>query len=114
MAAMMFGQQIAASVVEEKQSRLVEIIATAIPLRQLLAGKVVGNATIALAQVVLFAGSASSRCRSPTVDAAAGAVDGRLWFVLFFAVGFFALACLYAVAGRSPRAPRTSSRRPRR
>ncbi|MEO6997268.1 MAG: ABC transporter permease, partial [Terracoccus sp.] len=33
MAAILFGQQIAASVVEEKQSRLVEIIATAIPLR---------------------------------------------------------------------------------
>src|SRR6478736_4782350 len=55
MAAMMFGQQIAASVVEEKQSRLVEILASAIPLRQLLAGKILGNSVIALGQVVLFA-----------------------------------------------------------
>ena len=39
MAAMMFGIQIATSVVEEKQSRLVEIIATAIPLRHLLAAR---------------------------------------------------------------------------
>src|SRR6478735_6107246 len=95
MGAMMFGQQIAASVVEEKQSRLVEIIATAIPLRALLAGKVVGNATIALAQVVLFAGvglvAISFTEWSSLLPALSTAV---LWFVLFFA-----LACLFAVAG---------------
>ena len=100
MSALMFGQQIAASVVEEKQSRLVEIIATAIPLRALLAGKVVGNATIALAQVVLFAGvglvAVSFTDWSSLLPALSTAV---LWFVLFFAVGFFALACLFAVAG---------------
>ena len=43
MAALMFGMGIAQSVVEEKQSRVVEILATAIPIRQLLIGKVVGN-----------------------------------------------------------------------
>ena len=96
----MFGQQIAASVVEEKQSRLVEIIATAIPLRHLLAGKVVGNSVIALGQVVLFAGvglvavsfTDGRRCSRPCRRRSCGSS-------LFFAVGFFALACLYAVAG---------------
>ncbi|WP_020142420.1 ABC transporter permease [Terracoccus sp. 273MFTsu3.1] len=100
MGALMFGQQIAASVVEEKQSRLVEIIATAIPLRALLAGKVVGNAVIAMAQVVLFAGvglvAVSFTEWSSLLPALSTAV---VWFVLFFAVGFFALACLFAVAG---------------
>ncbi|WP_374970723.1 ABC transporter permease [Terrabacter sp. BE26] len=100
MAAMMFGQQIAASVVEEKQSRIVEIIATAIPLRQLLAGKVVGNSAIALAQVVVFSGvgllAVSFTDSSTLLPSLSGAV---VWFVLFFAVGFFALACLFAVAG---------------
>ncbi|GAA2480574.1 ABC transporter permease [Terrabacter carboxydivorans] len=100
MAAMMFGQQIAASVVEEKQSRLVEILATAIPLRQLLAGKIVGNSVIALGQVVLFAAvglvAVSFTEASTLLPTLSTAV---VWFVLFFAVGFFALACLYAVAG---------------
>lgn len=100
MAAMMFGQQIAASVVEEKQSRLVEILATAIPLRQLLAGKILGNSVIALGQVVLFAGvglvAVSFTDLSTLLPSLSTAV---VWFVLFFAVGFFALACLYAVAG---------------
>lgn len=100
MGALMFGQQIAASVVEEKQSRLVEIIATAIPLRALLAGKVVGNSVIAMGQVVLFAGvglvAVSLTEWSSLLPALSTAV---VWFVLFFAVGFFALACLFAVAG---------------
>ena len=100
MAAMMFGQQIAASVVEEKQSRLVEIIATAIPLRQLLAGKVVGNSAIALGQVMLFASvglvAVSFTQWSGMLPVLSTAV---VWFVLFFTVGFFALACLFAVAG---------------
>jgi len=100
MAAMMFGQQIAASVVEEKQSRIVEIIATAIPLRQLLAGKVVGNSLLALAQVIVFSAvglvAASFTDASTLLPSLSGAV---VWFVVFFAVGFFALACLFAVAG---------------
>src|SRR6478672_11761318 len=106
MAAMMFGQQIAASVVEEKQSRLVEILASAIPLRQLLAGKILGNSVIALGQVVLFAAvglvAVSFTDASTLLPTLSTAV---VWFVLFFAVGFFALACLYAVAGA--RASRT-------
>ena len=100
MAAMMFGQQIAASVVEEKQSRLVEIIATAIPLRHLLAGKVGGNSVIALGQVVLFAAvglvAVSFSEWSTLLPALSTAV---VWFVLYFIVGFFALACLFAVGG---------------
>ena len=100
LAAMMFGQQIAASVVEEKESRLVEIIATAIPLRQLLAGKVVGNSIIALGQVLLFAAvglvALSFTQWAGLLPSLSTAV---VWFVLFFTVGFFALACIFAVAG---------------
>ncbi|CAM3966145.1 ABC transporter permease [Smaragdicoccus niigatensis] len=100
MAAMMFGIQIAQSVVEEKQSRLVEIIATAIPLRHLLSGKVVGNAVLALAQVVLY--SATGLVALSFTDLS-GLLPGLswavAWFIAFFAIGFLALACLYAVAG---------------
>ena len=54
MAAILFGYAIANSVVEEKQSRIVEILAAAIPLRQLLVGKVVGATALALGQMVIF------------------------------------------------------------
>ena len=42
-AATTFGATIAQSVVEEKQTRVVEILMSAIPVRALLAGKVLGN-----------------------------------------------------------------------
>ncbi|GAB3158452.1 ABC transporter permease [Myceligenerans halotolerans] len=94
------GQMIAASVVEEKQSRLVEIIASAVPLRHVLAGKVLGNSAIALAQNVLFAsvglvGLALTDFKAavPTMTASLG------WFVVFFTVGFVAVASLYAMGG---------------
>jgi len=98
--AVMFGQMIASSVIEEKQSRLVEIIATAIPLRQLLAGKVIGNSIIALAQLVLFTAVGLVAVSLSEYSHMLGALSGATgWFIAFFTVGFVALACLFAVGG---------------
>ena len=55
LSAITFGQMIAQSVVEEKQTRVVEILMSAIPVRALLAGKVVGNSLMAFGQVVVIA-----------------------------------------------------------
>lgn len=100
MSAIGSGQMIAASVVEEKQSRLVEIIASAVPLRQVLAGKVFGNSVIALAQNVLFAVVGLVGLALSDLNAAVPAMTASLgWFVLFFTVGFVAVASLYAMAG---------------
>ena len=100
LAAILFGYSIANSVVEEKQSRIVEILAAAIPLRQLLVGKVVGATVLALGQMVLFVaigliGLTFTDYTSmlPVIAGAAG------WYLLLFVIGFVALACLFAVAG---------------
>jgi ABC-2 type transport system permease protein len=99
-ASIMFGMTIATSVVEEKQSRVVEILASAVPLRQLLAGKVLGNAVLALAQMVLFVGvglvGMAFTSYAPQVGLVAASAG---WFLVFFVAGFAALACLWAVAG---------------
>ncbi|ANC32225.1 ABC transporter permease [Isoptericola dokdonensis] len=94
------GSMIAGSVVEEKQSRLVEIIATAVPLRQLLVGKILGNSVIALAQNLLFAGVGLIAIAVSPLSLALPALSTSLiWFVVFFTVGFLALAALFAVSG---------------
>jgi ABC-2 type transport system permease protein len=100
LAALLFGMQLATSVIEEKQSRIVEIIAAAIPLRQLLTGKIIGNTVLALLQVLVYVavglvGTAFTPYKS-FVPQITGPV---VWFVLFFVAGFAALACLWAVAG---------------
>ncbi|HVD64036.1 MAG TPA: ABC transporter permease, partial [Lapillicoccus sp.] len=99
-ASIMFGMTIATSVVEEKQSRVVEILVSAVPLRQLLAGKVLGNVLLALAQMVLFVGVGLVGMAFTSYAAQIGLVAASAaWFLVFFVAGFAALACLWAVAG---------------
>ncbi|MFE3542432.1 ABC transporter permease [Nocardia sp. NPDC059177] len=100
LASVLFGMSIAQSVVEEKQNRIVEILASAMPLRQLLIGKVVGNTVLAFAQLALFVGAGLlglvATDRADQLGQIAGAAG---WFIVFFVVGFIALASLWAVAG---------------
>lgn len=99
-AALMFGMQIANSVVEEKQSRIVEIIATSIPVRHLLAGKVMGNTVLAILQIVLYVGVGLIGLSFTPYSSFLPALGAPVaWFLVFFAAGFIALACLWAVAG---------------
>ncbi|NKY35358.1 ABC transporter permease [Nocardia speluncae] len=99
-ASILFGMSIAQSVVEEKQNRIVEILASAIPLRQLLIGKIIGNTLMAFGQLVLFAGAGLAGLavmgNTEYITQIAGAAG---WFIVFFVVGFLALASLWAVAG---------------
>ncbi len=99
-ASLMFGMAIATSVVEEKQSRIVEILATAIPIRELLVGKVLGNTVLALGQMVLFVGVALVGLRFTAYGSFLPQLAGpSAWFLVFFLFGFVALACVWAVCG---------------
>ena len=53
--ALTFGSMISQSVVEEKQTRIVEILMATVPVKALLAGKIVGNSLLAFAQITLVA-----------------------------------------------------------
>lgn len=100
MVAMTYGMQIAQSVVTEKESRIVEILASAVPIRHLLIGKVIGNSIMALGQMMLIVATAlvgMSFTGMRSMIAVVAPVTG--WFTLFFLVGFAALACLWAAAG---------------
>ena len=100
MASLLFGMQIASSVVEEKQSRLVEILAAAIPVRQLLLGKVLGNTLLALVQLVLIVAVGLIGLTFTEYDVALpGLAAGIAWYIPFFVLGFLALACIWAAAG---------------
>ncbi len=99
MIAITYGQQIAVSVIEEKQSRVVEILLAAIPAKAMMAGKVIGNSAMALLQVALIAGVLLLGMQ---INDAVLPLDGLgapiLWFVLLFAIGFVMIASLYAAA----------------
>ena len=100
MASLLFGIQLANSVVEEKQSRIVEIIATSIPVRQLLIGKVAGNSVLAVLQMLLYAGVGLAGLAVTPYAGLVPSLSGPVvWFLVFFVAGFVALAALWAVAG---------------
>ena len=100
MVALTLGMQIAMSVTQEKESRVVEILAAAVPIRQLLWGKVVGNTVLAVGQIVAMVAVglvtlvATGQSRVLEIVSAP-----MLWYVVFFVLGFVSLACLWAVAG---------------
>ncbi|WP_433075087.1 ABC transporter permease [Dactylosporangium sp. CA-052675] len=96
-----FGIQIAQSVVEEKQTRMVEILVAAVPVRALLIGKVAAGGILALAQVALIAvvsivGSQFSDDAGNLLPLLAPAMS---WFIPFFVLGFIMLSALWAAVG---------------
>ncbi|WP_150307565.1 ABC transporter permease [Planctomonas psychrotolerans] len=97
LSAMTFGATIAQSVVEEKQTRVVEILMSTISVRTLLAGKVIGNSLLAFGQIALIAIIASVGLLVTEQTALLALVGPAvLWFVVFFLFGFVLLASLFA------------------
>jgi ABC-2 type transport system permease protein len=99
-AALGFGITLAMSVVEEKASRIVEIITTKIPVRHLLGGKIAGNTVLAFGQMALYVAiGLIGLSFTPYSSFLSSAAGPAAWFLVFFIVGFLVLACLFAVAG---------------
>ena len=97
---MIFGLQIAQSVTQEKESRVVEILAAAVPIRALLWGKIAGNTALALGQVLLVVAAGVGTGLVMGETAFLGDVGWSLvWFLVLFLLGFIAMATLWAVAG---------------
>jgi ABC-2 type transport system permease protein len=97
MSALTFGTTIAQSVVEEKQTRIVEILLSTVSARALLTGKVVGNSVLAFGQIIAIAVLAILGLVLTGERVLLGGLGSSvIWFVVFFAVGFVMLAALFA------------------
>ncbi|MEV2240879.1 ABC transporter permease [Micromonospora sp. NPDC049891] len=95
-----FGVQIAQSIIEEKQTRIVEILVAAVPVRALLAGKMLAGTILALGQIALVAVVAVAGMAfgdNGTLLSLLGPAIG--WFVPFFLLGFVLIASMWAAAG---------------
>jgi ABC-2 type transport system permease protein len=95
-----YGIWVASGVVEEKSSRVIEVLLATIRPRELLAGKVIGLGLLGLAQLlvisVLGLGVARAAGKVPLDgDVLAAAGFGLIWFLLGY--GFY--ACAFACAG---------------
>lgn len=95
----MFGQFVAQGVVEEKASRVVELLLATMKPWQLLAGKILGLGVLGLAQIVLIGvisvgGALAFDLVTVPGDLISTVVSVILWFVL----GYAFYAAVFAVA----------------
>jgi len=99
MVVMVFGQTIAQNTIVEKQTRVVEVLLSAVPARVLMAGKVLGNSVLALGQAAAMALVALLALRITGQDHVISLVGAPIgWFVVFFVVGFVLFAAMFAAA----------------
>lgn len=98
MAVMTAGQQLVTSTIEEKSSRVVELLLAAVSPTQLMAGKVLGQLGVGSLMLGLYAGLGLVSLAS---FAALGLIDPwvLLLFLVFFLIAFVTLASLMAAIG---------------
>jgi ABC-2 type transport system permease protein len=96
----LFGAMVLSGVLEEKASRVVEVLLARIPARALLAGKIAGIGLLGLAQIgvtALAALVAVSTVHSIHAPAVRGAV--LAWAVVWFVLGYALYATVYGALG---------------
>jgi ABC-2 type transport system permease protein len=87
-------------VVEEKSSRVVELLLSRLRPQELLAGKVLGIGMVGLAQFAVVAGSALAALALSHDTVAPMTTPGTIgWTVFWFVLGYGFYAVLYATAG---------------
>lgn len=92
-----YGFWVALGVVEEKSSRVVELLLSTVRPWQLLAGKVLGIGLLALGQLVLTAAvGIGAAVGSGAVDVPAGLLGVAGQVIVWFLLGFAFYACLFA------------------
>jgi len=113
MSIVIYGQTIMSGVLEEKTTRVAEVVMSSVPTDTLLAGKVIGVGAVGLTQQIIWIattyvllklrepimakfGAPTISFSLPDISLAAGVL-----FLLFFLLGFIFYSSLYAAVGSS-------------
>jgi ABC-2 type transport system permease protein len=102
---LVYGFAVMRSIIEEKTSRILEVLLSSVTAKQLLAGKIIGVGAVGLTQVIiwLLLGAAFSL---PGLIASSSIMSnvhipmaGVAAFGIFFILGYFLYATMYAALG---------------
>jgi ABC-2 type transport system permease protein len=95
----LFAQFVAQGVVEEKSSRVVELLLATMRPWQLLAGKILGLGVLGLGQIAVIAAIGIGGALAFDVVELPGELVGTvLWLLFWFVLGYALFASLFAVA----------------
>jgi ABC-2 type transport system permease protein len=95
-----YGYWVASGVVEEKSSRIIEVLLATIRPSQLLRGKILGIGALGLCQLIAIAITGIAvAVATGVLNFPAGAALAAVYVVIWFLLGFSFYASLFAVAG---------------
>lgn len=110
MALIMYGNMVASGVAEEKSSRIMEVMVSTVKPVELMFGKIIGVGALGLVQFVIWISTGLLMAfmgRTGLMGVMFGMteplralpLDSILWFGLFFVLGYFFYASIFAAAG---------------
>jgi len=106
MTVLFYGLFMMRGVIEEKQSRIVEIVVSSVKPFEMMMGKLIGIGLVALTQIGIWVTSVALLSTiGLSIFAARGVslphipMSMLIFFVLFFVLGYFLFATLYAIVG---------------
>jgi ABC-2 type transport system permease protein len=106
MTTLIYGLFVMRGVIEEKQSRIVEVIVSSVKPMQMMLGKVIGIGLMGLTQIGIWAltlvvisvfGVSFFAARGIPIPSIS--INVVIYFVVFFLLGYFLYATLYALVG---------------
>ena len=102
----MYGMSVMRSVLDEKSSRVMEVLLSSIKAKELMAGKLLGVGAVGLTQVAIWAafilllGSSGGALSSPDVrEMLSGQPLLVIFLPIFFVLGFMLYSSMYAALG---------------
>ena len=102
---LVYGFAVMRSIIEEKNSRILEVLLSSVTARQLLAGKIIGVGAVGLTQIIIWLaiggafslpGLMASRSMMSNIHIPMAGVAA---FGVFFILGYFLYATMYAALG---------------
>ena len=102
---LIYGMSVMRSIIEEKNSRILEVLLSSVTAKELLAGKILGVGAVGLTQILIWLvigalfstpGMVAAQAYLSNVHIAVSAIA---WFGVFFLLGYFLYSTVYAALG---------------
>jgi ABC-2 type transport system permease protein len=102
---LVYGMSVMRSIIEEKNSRILEVLLSSVTAKELLAGKILGVGAVGLTQILIWLVIGTFFSMPGMVAAKAYLSDVHIpvsaiaWFGVFFLLGYFLYSTMYAALG---------------